>query len=60
VHGQIGQSYTDYNQIIGVGLGFSANKQIVMRAWVSGNNKLGIFIEKLIEILKTILFFGSL
>ena len=46
VHGQIGQGYTNYNQIIGVGSGFGANKQIVMGTWVSGNNRIGVFIEK--------------
>ncbi len=46
VHGQIGQGYTNYNQIIGVGSGFGANKQMVMGTWVSGNNRIGLFIEK--------------
>jgi hypothetical protein len=46
VHGQIGQGYTNYNQIMGVGSGFGANKQIVMGTWVSGNNRIGLFIEK--------------
>ena len=46
VHGQIGQGHTNYNQIMGAGSGFGANKQIVMGTWVSGNNRLGLFIEK--------------
>ncbi len=46
VHSRIGQGYTNYNQIMGVGSGFGANKQIVMGTWVSGNNRLGVFIEK--------------
>jgi hypothetical protein len=46
VHHQIGQGHTNYNQIMGVGSGFGANKQIVMGTWVSGNNRLGLFIEK--------------
>ena len=46
VHGQIGQGYTNYNQIMGAGSGFGANKQIVMGTYINGNNRLGIFIEK--------------
>jgi hypothetical protein len=46
VHGQIGQGYTNYNQIMGVGSGFGANKQIVMGTYINGNNRLGLFIEK--------------
>jgi hypothetical protein len=46
VHGQIGQGYTNYNQIMGVGSGFGANKQIVMGTYINGNNRLGVFIEK--------------
>ena len=46
VHGQIGQGHTNYNQIMGAGSGFGANKQIVMGTWVTGNNRLGVFIEK--------------
>ena len=46
VHGQIGQGYTNYNQIMGAGSGFGANKQIVMGTYISGNNRLGVFIEK--------------
>ena len=46
VHGQIGQGYTNYNQIMGVGSGFGANKQMVMGTWVNGNNRIGVFIEK--------------
>ena len=45
-HSGIPQGYTNYNQIMGVGSGFGANKQIVMGTWVSGNNRLGLFIEK--------------
>ena len=46
VHSQIGQGYTNYNQIMGAGSGFGANKQIVMGTYISGNNRLGVFIEK--------------
>ena len=46
VHGQIGQGYTNYNQIMGVGSGFGAHKQMVMGTWVNGNNRIGVFIEK--------------
>ena len=46
VHGQIGQGHTNYNQIMGVGSGFGANKQIVMGTYINGNNRLGVFIEK--------------
>lgn len=46
VHGQVLQGYTNYNQIMGAGAGFGANKQIVMGTWVSGNSRLGVFIEK--------------
>jgi hypothetical protein len=46
VHGQIGEGYTNYNQIMGAGSGFGANKQIVMATYISGNNRLGVFIEK--------------
>jgi hypothetical protein len=46
VHWQIGQGYTNFNQIMGVGSGFGANKQIVMGTWVNGNNRIGLFIEK--------------
>ncbi len=46
VHSPISQGYTNYNQIMGVGSGFGANKQIVMCTWVSGNNRIGVFIEK--------------
>jgi hypothetical protein len=46
VHGQIGQGYTNYNQIMGAGSGFGANKQIVMGTYINGNNRLGVFIEK--------------
>ena len=46
VHGGVMQGYTNYNQIMGVGSGFAANKQIVMGTWVSGNNRIGLFIEK--------------
>jgi hypothetical protein len=46
VHGQIGQGYTNYNQVMGAGSGFGANKQIVMGTYINGNNRLGVFIEK--------------
>lgn len=46
VHGQIGQGYTNYNQILGAGAGFAANKQIVSAIWVNGFTKLGILIER--------------
>jgi hypothetical protein len=46
VHGQIGQGYTNYNQIMGAGSGFGANKQMVMGTYINGNNRLGVFIEK--------------
>jgi hypothetical protein len=46
VHGGVGQGYTNYNQIMGVGSGFGANKQIVMGTYINGNNRLGVFIEK--------------
>jgi hypothetical protein len=46
VHWQIGQGYTNYNQIMGAGSGFGANKQIVMGTYINGNNRLGLFIEK--------------
>ena len=46
VHGGVMQGYTNYNQIMGAGSGFAANKQIVMGTWVSGNNRIGLFIEK--------------
>jgi len=46
VHSGIGQGYTNYNQIMGAGSGFGANKQIVMGTYISGNNRLGVFIEK--------------
>jgi hypothetical protein len=46
VHSRIGQGYTNYNQIMGVGSGFGANKQIVMGTYIKGNNRLGVFIEK--------------
>ena len=46
VHGQIGQGHTNYNQIMGAGSGFGANKQIVMGTYINGNNRLGVFIEK--------------
>ena len=46
VHGQIGQGYTNYNQIIGSGAGFAANKQILSAIWVNGFTKLGILIER--------------
>jgi hypothetical protein len=45
-HGQIGQGHTNYNQIMGVGSGFGANKQILMGTYINGNNRLGVFIEK--------------
>jgi hypothetical protein len=46
VHGQVAQGYTNYNQIMGAGAGFGANKQIVMGTLIDGVNRLGIFIEK--------------
>ncbi len=46
VHSRIGQGYTNYNQIMGVGSGFGANKQMVMGTYINGNNRLGVFIEK--------------
>ena len=46
VHGQIGQGYTNYNQIMGVGSGFGANKQMLMGTYINGNNRIGVFIEK--------------
>jgi hypothetical protein len=46
VHWQIGQGYTNYNQIMGAGSGFGANKQIIMGTYINGNNRLGVFIEK--------------
>jgi hypothetical protein len=46
VHSRIGQGYTNYNQIMGAGSGFGANKQIVMGTYIKGNNRLGVFIEK--------------
>ena len=45
-HSRIGQGYTNYNQIMGAGSGFGANKQIVMGTYINGNNRLGVFIEK--------------
>jgi hypothetical protein len=46
VHGIVYQGYTNYNQIMGAGSGFGANKQIVMGTYINGNNRLGLFIEK--------------
>ncbi len=46
VHNGIIQGHTNYNQIMGAGSGFGANKQIVMGTWVSGKNRIGLFIEK--------------
>jgi len=46
MHEQIRQGYTNYNQIMGAGSGFGANKQIVMGTYINGNNRLGVFIEK--------------
>jgi len=46
VHGQVAQGYTNYNQIMGAGAGFGANKQMVMGTLIDGVNRLGIFIEK--------------
>jgi hypothetical protein len=46
VHNPVFEGYTNYNQIMGAGSGFGANKQIVMGTYISGNNRLGIFIEK--------------
>jgi hypothetical protein len=43
---QIRQGYTNYNQIMGAGSGFGANKQIVMGTYINGINRLGVFIEK--------------
>ena len=46
VHGQIGQGYTNYNQILGAGAGYAANKQIMSAIWVHGYTKLGILLER--------------
>ena len=46
VHGGVPQGHTNYNQIMGAGSGFGANKQIVMGTYINGNNRLGLFIEK--------------
>ncbi len=46
VHGQIGQGYTHYNQILGAGAGYAANKQIISAIWVNGYTKLGILLER--------------
>jgi Capsule assembly protein Wzi len=46
VHGQIGQGYTNYNQILGAGAGYAANKQIISAIWVNGYTKLGILLER--------------
>lgn len=46
VHGQIRQGYTHYNQILGAGAGYAANKQIMSAIWVNGYTKLGILLER--------------
>jgi hypothetical protein len=46
VHGGIYQGHTNYNQIMGAGSGFGANKQMVMGIYINGNNRIGVFIEK--------------
>ena len=49
VHSQVVQGYTNYNQIMGAGAGFGANKLILMGTLINGTNRLGLFIEKTVR-----------
>jgi hypothetical protein len=46
VHGQIGEGYTNMNQIMGAGAGYAANKQIIAATLVNGSTKLGVLLER--------------
>lgn len=46
-HGQIGEGYTNQNQILGAGAGFGANVQSITATWIKGWKQLGILIERI-------------
>ncbi|MDP1762762.1 MAG: capsule assembly Wzi family protein [Sediminibacterium sp.] len=46
VHGQIGQGYSQENQIIGAGAGLGANVQSLQTTWIKGLKQLGVLFER--------------
>ena len=48
-HGQIYQGYTNYNQIIGAGIGGGNNLQTLTATWVKGFTRLGIIVERMVN-----------
>ncbi|WP_158559337.1 capsule assembly Wzi family protein [Deminuibacter soli] len=46
-HGQIYQGYTNYNQILGSGIGAGNNLQTFTATWVKGFKRLGIMLERM-------------
>lgn len=46
-HGQIYQGYTNYNQIMGAGIGGGNNLQTLTVTWVDGWKRLGVILERM-------------